>query len=135
MINRVILIGRVGKAPEVRHFENDTSVAKFPLATMESYKNKSGEKVESAEWHNVVLWRGLAKIAEDYIEKGALIYLEGRIKTRSWEDKDGKKRYTTEILGDYITMLGGKQNSETEKQTDKKHENKDINDNEDDLPF
>ena len=108
MINRVILVGRLGKDPEVRHLENDTTVANFTIATSESYKDKNGQKVETTEWHNIVLWRGLAKVAESYLKKGDLVYIEGKIRTRSWDDKDGNKRYTTEIYGDNMTMLSGK---------------------------
>src|SRR5579871_1706299 len=99
-VNRVILVGRTGKDPEVRYLENNVAVAKFSLATSESYKDKSGNKVESTEWHNIVLWRGLAEVAEKYVRKGSLLYIEGRIKSRSWEDKDGVKKYITEIVGD-----------------------------------
>ena len=111
MINRVILVGRLGKDPEVRHLENDVTVANFPIATTESYKDKSGQKVETTEWHNIVLWRGLARVAESYLKKGDLVYIEGKIRTRSWDDKEGNKRYTTEIYGENMTMLSGK-NSE-----------------------
>ncbi|MBL4715581.1 MAG: single-stranded DNA-binding protein [Bacteroidia bacterium] len=112
-INKVTLIGNLGKDPEVRYLEDGTAIAKFPLATTESYKNKAGEKVESTEWHNIVLWRGLAEIAEKYLTKGKAIYLEGKIKSRSWEDKEGNKRYITEINGDNLLMLdkGGNQSS------------------------
>ena len=107
-VNKVILIGNLGKDPEVRHLENGATVANFPLATTESYKNKEGQKVENTEWHNIVLWRGLADIAEKYLRKGQTVYIEGKLKTRSWEDKDGNKRYTTEIVADNMTMLGGR---------------------------
>ena len=105
-VNKVILIGNVGKDPDVKYLDNGVRVANFPLATTETYKNKSGEKVSNTEWHNIVLWRGLAEIAENYIKKGKPLYIEGKIRTRQWEDKDGNKRYTTEILGDSIQMLG-----------------------------
>ncbi len=106
-INKVILVGNLGKDPEVRHLEGDVSVARFTLATSESYKDKSGNKVEQTEWHNIVVWRGLADVAEKYLKKGSTIYLEGKIKTRSY-DKDGSKHYTTDIIADSFTMLGGK---------------------------
>lgn len=106
MINKVILLGNVGKDPEIRHLDNNVAVATFSLATSESYKNKNGEKVTNTEWHNIVLWRGLAEIAEKYIRKGSQIYIEGKIRSRSWDDKDGNKRYTTEILGDNLQLLG-----------------------------
>ncbi len=106
-VNKVILIGRLGKDPEVRHLESGVTVANFSLATSETYNDRNtGEKREQTEWHNVVLWRGLAEIAEKYVKKGNMIYVEGKLKTRSWE-KDGITRYTTEIVGDNMTMLGG----------------------------
>lgn len=105
-LNKVILIGNVGKDPEIRHLEGGAAVASFSLATNETYKNKSGDKVTNTEWHNIVLWRGLAEIAEKYVKKGTPIYIEGRIKTRSYDDKDGNKRYVTEIVGDNMQMLG-----------------------------
>ncbi len=104
-VNKVILVGRLGKDPEVRNLENGASVANFTLATSESYKDKTtGEKKEITEWHNIVLWRGLAEIAAKYLHKGDMIYVEGRLRTRSWE-KEGVTRYTTEIVGDNMTML------------------------------
>ncbi|MBW6461420.1 MAG: single-stranded DNA-binding protein, partial [Bacteroidales bacterium] len=99
-INRVILIGNLGKDPEIRNLEGGVKVANFSLATTESYRSKNGDKVEHTEWHNLVLWRGLAEVAENYLKKGNSIYVEGRIRTRDWTDKDGNKRYTTEILVD-----------------------------------
>ena len=107
-INKVILIGNLGKDPEVRSLESGTKVASFSLATTESYKNKEGQKVEQTEWHNIVMWRGLAEVAEKYLRKGAQIYLEGKIRTRTWDDKEGNKRYITEIIADTFTMLGSK---------------------------
>ena len=111
-INKVILVGNVGKDPEVRYLENGVAVANFPFATSETYRNKSGEKVTTTEWHNIVLWRGLAEVAEKYVKKGSQLYLEGRIKTRAWDDKEGNKRYTTEIVGDNMQMLGKKGDSD-----------------------
>ena len=110
-INKVILVGNVGKDPEVRYLESGVAVANFPFATSETYKNKNGEKVTSTEWHNIVLWRGLAEVAEKYVKKGSQLYIEGRIKTRAWDDKEGNKRYTTEIVGDNMQMLGKKGDS------------------------
>lgn len=106
-VNKVILVGNLGKDPEVQYLESGTCLAKFPLATSDSYKDKSGNKVDQTEWHNIVVWRGLAEIAEKYLSKGKGLYLEGKIKTRSWDDKDGNKRYTTEIVCDNFVMLGG----------------------------
>ncbi len=128
-VNKVILIGNLGKDPEVRYLDNGVAVANFSLATTENYKNKEGERVSQTEWHNIVLWRGLAEVAEKWLKKGSSVYVEGKIRTRKWEDKDGNTRYSTEILGDNMTMLGGKPSSETPVEvapnTDKK----------DDLPF
>lgn len=107
-VNKVILVGNLGKDPEVRYLEGGTPVANFTLATSESYKDKSGNRIEQTEWHNVVVWRGLAEIAEKYLRKGSMVYVEGKLRTRPWEDKDGLKRYTTEIIADNMTMLGGK---------------------------
>lgn len=107
-VNRVILIGNLGKDPEIRSLEGGVKVANFSLATTESYKGKNGEKVDQTEWHNIVLWRGLAEVAENYLKKGNSIYVEGKIRTRDWTDKDGNKRYTTEIIADNMVMLGGR---------------------------
>lgn len=107
-INKAILVGNVGNDPEVRHLEAGTPVANFSLATSESYKNREGEKITQTEWHNIVVWRGLAEVVEKYVKKGQQLYIEGRIRTRSWEDKDGNKRYTTEIVADSLQMLGRK---------------------------
>ncbi|MDX8341040.1 single-stranded DNA-binding protein [Draconibacterium sp. IB214405] len=107
-VNKVILVGNVGKDPEVRHLDTGVAVANFPLATSESYTAKSGERVTTTEWHNIVLWRGLAEVAEKYVTKGRQLYIEGRIRTRSYDDKDGNKRYVTEIYGDQMQMLGNR---------------------------
>lgn len=107
-VNKVILVGRLGKDPEVRHLENGATVANFSMATSETYKDRqTGERREQTEWHNVVLWRGLAEVVEKYVKKGDMIYVEGKLRTRSWE-KDGVTRYTTEVVGDNMTMLGGR---------------------------
>jgi single-strand DNA-binding protein len=113
-INKVILVGNAGKDPEVRYLENNVAVAKFSLATSETYKNKNGEKVTNTEWHNIVLWRGLAEVAEKYVKKGMQLYIEGKIRSRSWDDKDGNKHYTTEIVGDVMNMLGKKSEGSTD---------------------
>lgn len=104
-VNKVILVGRVGKEPEVRNLENGAIVANFSIATSETYKDKTtGEKKEITEWHNISLWRGLAEITQKYVHKGDMLYIEGKLRTRSWE-KDGVTRYTTEVIGDNMTML------------------------------
>ena len=115
-INKVILVGNVGKDPEVRYLESGVAVARFPFATSETYKGKDGEKVTTTEWHNIVLWRGLAEVAEKYVKKGSQLYLEGKIRTRSYDDKDGVKRYMTEIVTDQMQMLGRRQDSPGESQ-------------------
>ena len=107
-VNKVILIGNLGKDPEITNIGNDVKKAAFSLATSESYKNKDGNKVEQTEWHNIIVWRGLADVAEKYLHKGSKIYVEGKIKYRSYDDKDGNKRYITEITGDTFTMLDGR---------------------------
>lgn len=107
-VNKVILVGRLGKEPEVRNLDNGAIVANFSIATSESYKDRTtGEKKEVTEWHNIVLWRGLAEIAQKYVHKGDLVYIEGKLRTRSWE-KDGVTRYTTEVVADNMTMLGSR---------------------------
>lgn len=109
MVNKVILIGNVGADPDVRYLEGGTAVANLRLATTERYKNKNGENIDQTEWHNIVLWRGLAEIVEKYVHKGMRLYIEGRIRTRSWDDQNGNKRYTTEIWADNMQMLSYKQ--------------------------
>lgn len=110
-INKVILVGHLGKDPEVRHLEGGVTVASFPLATSETY-NKDGRKIEQTEWHNIVMWRGLADVASKYLQKGKLVYIEGKLRTRSFEDKEGHKKYTTEIVAENFTMLGRKSDFE-----------------------
>ncbi|WP_276360053.1 single-stranded DNA-binding protein [Daejeonella sp. H1SJ63] len=112
-INKVILVGHLGKDPEVRHLDGGVTVASFPLATSESY-NKDGRKIEQTEWHNIVMWRGLADIASKYLQKGKLVYIEGKLRTRSFEDKEGHKKYTTEVVAENFTMLGRKSDFENE---------------------
>lgn len=110
-VNKVILVGRLGKDPEVRNLESGTSVANFTMATSESYKDRvTGEKKEITEWHNIVLWRGLAEVAQRYLHKGDLVYIEGKLRTRSWE-KEGVTRYTTEVVADNMTMLSSRSSS------------------------
>ena len=106
--NKVILIGNVGKDPEVRHLETGTAVSSFTLATTERFRNKAGELQDQTEWHNIVCWRNLAELSEKYIKKGAQIFVEGKIRTRSWQDQTGAKRYTTEIVADNIRLLDRK---------------------------
>jgi len=111
MVNKVVLIGNAGKDPEVRYLDNDTAVASFSLATSESYKDKNGEWQTKTEWHNIVAWRNTAKYVESRLKKGMQIYVEGKITTRSWDDKDGNKRYTTEIVANTIKLLGKREDN------------------------
>ena len=112
-VNKVILIGNLGKDPEVKRFENGAVIASFSIATSESYVDKqSGEKKEITDWHDVVLWRGLAEVAEKYLHKGTKIYVEGKLKKRSWQDKEGNTRYSTEVVGDEMTILSRQENKE-----------------------
>lgn len=151
----MILVGNVGRDPEVRYLDSGVAVAKFPLATSETYTNKSGDRVTNTEWHNIVVWRKLAEVVEKYVKKGQQLYLEGKISNRSYEDKEGIKRYITEIVIDNLQMLGKKSDSERTQDTDSPHvenapnsgdkgstqgntaETKDLStsNDEDDLPF
>jgi len=136
-VNKVILVGNLGRDPEVRYLDSGVAVANFSLATTENYKNKQGEKVSQTEWHNIVLWRGLAEVAEKWLKKGSSVYIEGKIRTNKWEDKEGNTRYNTEILADNMTMLGNRINSDVSDKNDSKtvSEIKSVNDENDDLPF
>jgi single-strand DNA-binding protein len=135
-VNKVILVGNLGKDPEVKYLDSGVAVANFSLATTENYKNKEGERVSQTEWHNIVLWRGLAEVAEKWLKKGSSVYIEGKIKTRKWEDKDGNTRYNTEILADNMTMLGGKSNADsTSPVSSESTTSKSSEDTADDLPF
>ncbi|WP_293953118.1 MULTISPECIES: single-stranded DNA-binding protein [unclassified Sphingobacterium] len=110
-VNKVILVGHLGKDPEIRYLEGNVSVASFPLATSETY-NKDGKRVEQTEWHNIVMWRGLADVAVKYLTKGKLVYIEGRLRTRTYEDKEGIRRYATEVVAETFTLLGRKSDFE-----------------------
>ena len=119
-VNKVILVGRLGKEPEVRNLENGATVANFTMATSETYKDKTtGEKKEITEWHNIVLWRGLAELAAKYLHKGSLVHIEGSLRTRSWEDKDKNRRFMTEIIASNLVMLDKRNTG------DVKHEHED----------
>ncbi|MCB0548753.1 MAG: single-stranded DNA-binding protein [Phaeodactylibacter sp.] len=107
MVNRVILIGNLGRDPEVRRLENGAVVAKFPIATNENYKDKSGEWQSQTEWHDIVVWRNLAERAESTLKKGMGVYVEGKLTHRSWQDQDGNTRYTTEVVGSYFRIISG----------------------------
>jgi single-strand DNA-binding protein len=110
-VNKVILVGNLGKDPEVKHVTNGTPIARLTVATNERFKDKDGQWQDRAEWHNVVLWARLAEIAGEYLKKGNKVYIEGRLETRSW-DKDGEKRYTTSIVASELVLLGGREPSE-----------------------
>ncbi len=104
-VNRVMLIGNLGKDPDVQVLEGNITVVRFPLATTETFRDKNGASSSQTDWHTVVLWRGLAELARKYLHKGSLIFVEGRLRTRSWEDKDNVRRFTTEVIGDNFVML------------------------------
>ncbi len=111
-VNKVILIGNLGADPEVKHLENGTPVASLRIATSETYKDRTtGERKTITEWHDVVLWRGLAEIAEKYLKKGNQVYIEGKLRTRQWQDNDGNNCHTTKVVANTMTMLGGRQSS------------------------
>ncbi len=141
MVNKVILIGNVGKDPDVKHLDSGVTVANFPLATSETYKNKEGERVTKTEWHNIVVWRGMADVVDKYVQKGKQLYIEGRLRSRSYDDKDGVKKYITEIFADNLQMLGKKgdaDNSKYESQpsaAESDNGNAFNTDDSDDLPF
>jgi single-strand DNA-binding protein len=120
-INKVILVGHLGKDPEVRSLEGGVSVTSVPLAKSETY-NIDGRKVEQTEWHNIVMWRGLADMAAKYLQKGKLVYIEGKLRTRSFEDKEGVKKYTTEVVAENFTILGRKSDFDNDTRSITKHE-------------
>lgn len=107
-VNKVILVGNLGRDPEVRYMPNGEAVCNFSIATTDSWKDKAGAKQERTEWHNIVMYRKLAEIAGEYLKKGRPVYVEGRLQTRKWQTKEGQDRYTTEIIADQMQMLGGR---------------------------
>ncbi|HLV40914.1 MAG TPA: single-stranded DNA-binding protein [Brumimicrobium sp.] len=112
-VNKVILIGNLGKDPEIRVLENGTKLARFPIATSESYTDKTtGERRSITDWHNIVIWRGLADVVEKYLKKGQKVYIEGKLKTRSWQDEAGITKYSTEVVADNMTMLSSRTEGE-----------------------
>jgi len=116
-VNKVILIGNLGKDPEVRHLENGATVANFPIATSETYTDRNtGQRVENTDWHDIVVWRGLAEVVEKYVKKGTKVYVEGKLKKRSWQDKEGNTRYTTEVVADELTILSSRNEQRPEGQ-------------------
>lgn len=125
-VNKVILIGNVGKDPEIKVLDNGVRVANFPLATTEIYK-KDGNRFEQTEWHNIVLWRGLAEVSEKIVRKGALVYIEGKLRSRTWEDKDKIKRYSVEIVADTLTVLTGRRDDASSQHNNEEEEMFDDN--------
>jgi single-strand DNA-binding protein len=113
-VNKVILIGNVGRVPDIQYIEGNIPVAKFPLATTETYRDRNGAQASQTEWHTVVVWRGLAELAQKYLHKGSLVFVEGKLRTRNWEDKDKVRRYSTEIVADNLVMLDKRKDSEQE---------------------
>jgi len=136
-LNRVFIIGNLGKDPDVKHFDNNGILARLAVATSESYTNReTNEKVENTQWHTIVLRRGLAEIAEKYLKKGDKVFVEGRLRTRQWQDDSGNDRYTTEIIGSNMTMLGGKRDNSLENSSHKATDSPTSKTEEDnDLPF
>ena len=147
-VNKVIILGNLGVDPEIRTLESGVKVCRLSVATSESYTNKSGDRVDQTEWHSITLWRGMAEVAEKYLKKGNKVYIEGKLRTRSYKDKDGIERYITEIVADNMELLGGSggdrasssstsPNPQSEPQTQRASESGNINSNEDDdgLPF
>ena len=141
-VNKVILVGNLGQKPEMRYTQTNSAVATLSIATSESWKDKdSGEQREKTEWHRVVFFGKLAEIAEQYLDKGSQLYVEGKLQTRKWQDKDGNDRYTTEILGNEMNMLGGRQSSSDEgvydqsQQTSQTAQSQDSQISEEDIPF
>ncbi|ERK39608.1 single-stranded DNA-binding protein [Segatella baroniae] len=138
-MNKVMLIGNVGKEPDVRYYDNDQAVAQFPLATTErGYTLQNGTQVpDHTDWHNIIMWRGLAKVAEKYVHKGDRIYVEGRLRYRSYDDQKGQRRYVTEILADNMELLSTRHDTDAEKKTaaqsDERKET--ANDTKSPLPF
>ena len=134
-VNKAILLGNLGKDPELRKLDDGRAVANFSIATSETYKNKAGEKVTNTEWHNVVLWSPLAEIAESYLKKGSQVYIEGKISNRSYEDKDGVKKYVSEVVGRDLRLLGRAPESNDSPPTPSPSQETKESVQEDDLPF
>ena len=134
-VNKAILLGNLGKDPEIRRLDDGMAVANFSIATSESYKNKAGEKVTNTEWHNIVLWSPLAEIAENYLKKGSQVYIEGKISNRSYEDKEGVKKYISEVVGRDITLLGRAPESQQQNDSSSTENDNPEAVQEDDLPF
>lgn len=137
MVNRVILVGRLGRDPEMRHTSSGTAVANFSVATSERWNDQKGERQERTEWHNVVVWNKLAEICNEYLSKGKLVYIEGRLQTRDWEDRDGNKRRTTEVVASEMRMLGARGGEDRGQEEVKQDEGSpmEVGITDDDIPF
>jgi len=136
-VNKVILVGRLGRDPEVRYTPNGVAIANFSIATSEEWKDKdTGEKQERTEWHRIVAWRRLGEICGEYLHKGSQVYIEGRLQTREWEDRDGNKRYTTEVVAQNMQMLGKpSREGRAESQEERYPDEEPISIPDDDIPF
>lgn len=144
-VNKVILVGRLGKDPEAKTFADGGMVTNFSLATSERWKDKQGEQQEKTEWHRIAMFGKVAEIAEKYLQKGSLVYIEGKLQTRKWTDKDGVERYSTEVIGDRMQMLGSKPDGDREERAPRGSSSKPapqqsksgskFDDFEDDIPF
>ncbi len=138
-VNKVILLGNLGKDPEMRTLDSGVKMARISLATNDYFKNKNGEVIERTEWHSVILWHRRAELAEKYLRRGSPLYVEGRLQYRNWDDKDGIKRYTTEIIADVINLVGGKPSNAAGSSPPANDNTTDPKDadipEEDDLPF
>lgn len=142
-LNKAMIIGNVGKDPEVKHLDKGLAVVTLPIATTERFKDKNGELREQTEWHNVVFWRSLAEFVERHVRKGSQVFVEGRLRTRSWEDQSGQKKYATEIVADVIRLLGKRSDNDNSNNNGYSQQeskpamgvNDPIDDIDDDLPF
>ena len=138
-VNKVILVGHLGRDPEVRYMPDGNAISNISIATSETWKDKSGEKQEKTEWHRIIFFSKLAEIAGEYLKKGSQVYIEGRLQTRKWEDKDGQEKYTTEIVADRLQMLGSRERQSDEaprpRQQAPKQSKGSFDDFEDDIPF
>lgn len=144
-LNKAMIIGNVGRDPEVKHLDKGLAVVTLPVATTERFKDKNGELREQTEWHNIVFWRSLAEFVERHVRKGSQIFVEGRLRTRSWEDQNGQKKYATEIVADVIRLLGKRSDNDSNQNSNNSYSQQEskpstgvsdpMDDIDDDLPF
>lgn len=134
-MNKVILVGRLGRDPEVNYTKDGTAIATLSLATSEKWKNKSGDRQEKTEWHRVVVFKGTAEFAKDYLRKGTMISVDGKLRTRQWEDKNGDKRYTTEVVARRVTILSSKEDSQQSPDIPFDEKKKEESDSDENIPF